>query len=128
MGSRAILMNRHFGQRRLIFQRKLSTGEIIDEDFFNLKISVLLPDWPARFQDERFKDYLTDLIHERLPAHIGNEIHWVDARWLKRFERNYRDWEKLKSGLKNPEAPSDNLKSAALKIYKLITDLKKVNK
>ena len=128
MGSHAILKNRHFGQRRLVFQRKLSTGEIIDEDFFNLKISVLLPDWPARFQDERFKDYLTDLIHERLPAHIGNEIHWVDAHWLKRFERNYHDWEKLKSGLKNPEAPSDNIKSAALKIYKLITDLKKVNK
>lgn len=128
MGSHAILKNRHFGQRRLIFQRKLSTGEIIDEDFFNLKISVLLPDWPARFQDERFKDYLINLFHERLPAHICNEIHWVDARWLKRFEKKYEAWEELKSGLKNSEPPSKELKSAALEVYKLITDLKKVNK
>lgn len=128
IGSRAILMNRHFGQKRLVFQRKLSTGEIINEDFFDLKISIILPDWPARFQDERFQDYLIDLFHERIPAHIGNEIHWVDAHWLKRFEKKYHEWEKLKSGLKNFEALSADLKTVALEVYKLITDLKKVNK
>ena len=125
MGSHAILKDKHFGQRRLIFQRKLSNGYIVNEDFFDLKISVILPDWPARFQDERFQDYLIDLIHERLPAHIGNEIHWFDALWLNRFERKYKTWQEQKSKLKNSEAPSSDLKAAALEVYKLITELKK---
>ena len=125
MGSHAILKDKHFGQRRLVFQRKLSNGYIVNEDFFDLKISVILPDWPARFQDERFQDYLIDLIQERLPAHIGNEIHWVDALWLNRFERKYKTWQEQKSKLKNSETPSSDLKIAALEVYKLITELKK---
>lgn len=128
MGSHAILKDKHFGQRRLVFQRKLSNGYIINEDFFDLKISVILPDWPARFQDERFQDYLIDLIHERLPAHIGNEIHWVDAHWLNRFEKKYKAWQEQKSKLNNSEALSADLKAAALEVYKLITDLKKMKK
>ncbi len=125
MGSHAILKDKHFGQRRLVFQRKLSNGYIINEDFFDLKISIILPDWPARFQDERFQDYMIDIIRERISAHIGNEIHWVDAHWLDRFEKKHQVWQVQKSNLKNSEAPSADLKTAALEVYKLITDLKK---
>ena len=115
-----------YGQRRLVFQRKLSSGEIIDEDFFNLNISVLLPDWPARFQDERFKDYLTELIRERLPAHIANEILWVDAKNMEDFEEKYNRWEKLKAASEDSEKPSEELKAAAFAIYQKINDLKKM--
>ncbi|HZL12351.1 MAG TPA: hypothetical protein VFC65_20390 [Prolixibacteraceae bacterium] len=110
-----------YGQRRLIFQRKLSNGDIIDEDFFNLMITVLLPDWPARFQTERFKDYVNDLIYERLPSHISNEIVWVDTLNMKRFEEKFYQWEQSKYTGK----PSGEVQAAALDVYHAIMDLRK---
>jgi hypothetical protein len=115
----------HYGQRRLVYQRRLPNGDIIDEDFFNLNISVLIPDWPARFQIERFKDYVTDLIHERIPAHIGNDILWLNAHEMKAFEEKYRLWEKLKSEAKITKSHTQKVKSSAYKVYQLLVELKR---
>jgi len=117
--------NKKFGQRRLVFQRKLSSGEIIEEDFFDLNISLVLPDWPARFQEERFKDYVTDVFYERMPAHLSNEILWINANEMKEFEEKYHTWEKLKAGLKNYDETSGGLKHAAFEVYQQIIKLKK---
>jgi len=115
----------HYGQRRLVFQRKLSNGEIIDEDFFNMMITVLLPDWPARFQTERIKDYVSDLIYERLPSHISNNILWIDAPKLKQFEEKYHLWQQLRLQSKITGIPSDEVRAAALEVYHTIMELKK---
>lgn len=110
--------NKNFGQRRLVFQRKLFSGEIISEDFFNLKVSLLLPDWPARFQEERFQEYLTGIFHERTPAHLCNEILWLNVNEMKDFEEKYHHWEKLKAAQQHFDEPSEDLKKAALEVYK----------
>ena len=114
----------NYGQRRLVFQRKLSNEEVIDEDFFNLNITVILPDWPARFQIERVKDYVTDLIYERLPSHISNEIIWVDALKMKKFETKYLHWRNLRLESKNTGKPSEKIHEAALDVYNTIAKLK----
>jgi hypothetical protein len=115
----------NYGQRRLVFQRRLPTGKIINEDFFNLNISILMPDWPVRFQSDRFKDYITDLIRERLPAHISNEIFWLNANEMRVFEHKYHEWQNLKSELKSSKAHSIKMKSAAFKVYQQIIEIKK---
>ncbi len=120
--------NRNFGQRRLVFQRKLFSGEIINEDFFDLNVSLLLPDWPARFQEERFQEYLTDVFYERIPAHLSNEILWLNVNEMKAFEEKYREWEKLKSGQKSIDEPSDSLKKAAFEVFTEILKLKQNRK
>jgi hypothetical protein len=117
--------DKYNGQKRLVFQRRLSNGKTIDEDFFNLNISVLMPDWPARFQVERFKDYVADLIKERIPAHIGNDILWINALEMKAFEDKYHIWEKLKSEVKNSKSHSQKVKTAAYKVYQMLMELKK---
>jgi len=119
--------SKNYGQRRLVFQRKADNGEIVDEDFFNLNISVLMPDWPARFQIERFKDYVTDLIHQRIPAHIGNNILWLNAHEMHAFEEKYHLWEELKSEINSSKAYSEKVKSAAFKVYQILMELKKSN-
>ena len=115
----------NYRQRRLIFQRKLSDGKVIDEDFFNLSVTVLLPDWPARFQIERFKDYVTELIHERTPSHISTEILWIDALKLKLFEKNYQKWEELRFKTDKSGTTANELRDAALKVYQSIQKLKR---
>ena len=114
----------HYGQRRLVYQRKLWNGEIVDEDFFNLMISVLLPDWPALFQIERYQHYITDLIHERVPSHIHTQIRWIDAPTLRIFEDRYYAWEALRAKTANDETLQNELRSAAWDVYKTIMELK----
>ncbi|MFA5330596.1 MAG: hypothetical protein WC384_22580 [Prolixibacteraceae bacterium] len=111
------------GQRQLIFRRKLKSSEIIDEDFFNLKISVVLPDWPARFQEDQFKDYLTNLIYERTPAHIRTEIIWVNVNEMKVFEEKYTAWENVKLNLENSYTSTESLKKAAFEVYQSLKEL-----
>jgi len=116
--------NRNFGQRRLVFQRKLFSGEIVNEDFFDLNVSLLLPDWPTRFQEERFRDYISDVFQERIPAHLSNEILWLNVNEMKAFEKIYHDWEELKAGQQNFDEPSDSLKKEAFAVYQEIVKLK----
>ncbi|HKJ40506.1 MAG TPA: hypothetical protein VKA27_00380 [Sunxiuqinia sp.] len=116
--------SKNYSQRRLVFQRKLPSGEIINEDFFDMNVSIVLPNWPARFQDERFNDYVYELINERIPAHIGNSILWIDLNKFNVFEEKYRVWEKVKSESGFDEEPSESLKSAAYELYRTINELK----
>jgi hypothetical protein len=117
-----------YRQRRLVFQRKLWNDEILDEDFFDMKISVLLPDWPARFQDEQFKSYLKDIILERIPTHISNDILWVNIKQLKAFEKRYFRWRDLKTKQNNIGEVTEELKEAAFEVYKSIKEIKAKNK
>ncbi len=83
------------GQRRLVFQRKLDQDNlIVNEDFFNLKITVILPNWSARFQDRRFLSYLKDVIRQRTPAHIQNDIVSLGVEKMYHFEKVYFAWRK----------------------------------
>ena len=118
------LNEKNYGQRRLVFQRKLTTGKVIGEDFFDMNISILLPNWPVRFQNEQFKDYLHDIILERIPSHIAQQIIWVDALKLKGFEDKYFAWEKLKSEQNSSGLISHDLKMAAFDVYRKIMEIK----
>lgn len=117
----------NYGQRRLIFQRKLATGEIIDEDFFDMNVTILLPDWPARFQDERFNSYLNDLIIERIPGHIGNQILWINKNQMEEFEKEYFAWEKLKVEYYHSGSVPKKLPDAAFKVYQKLMEIKTNN-
>jgi hypothetical protein len=103
---------------------------VIDEDFFDLKISILLPASPKRFQDDRFKAYVTELVRERSPAHITNNIFWLNEKDLNEFEAIYTAWEDKKSKTYQTEDvkskaydaknPSSDMKKAAFEVYRKI--------
>ena len=112
------------GQRRLIFDRKIPTkDEIVSEDFFNLKVSVMLPDWPAKFQDERFKDYFETVLRERAPAHIHCEIYWLSEVQMLQFENNYHAWKSIKSDNNKAEVFENGSFSATEALKKTAYDL-----
>ena len=132
-------------QRRLVFQRKvriravtdLSPDQlegfkiidkdfiVIDEDFFDLKISVVLPASPKRFMGPKFKGYVTDLIYERSPVHIANNLFWLSDKDMEEFEEAYNYWEKLKSKPKKPKERSPELEKAAFAVYRKIIQFKR---
>lgn len=116
-----------YGQKRLIFQRTLNDflqegkSVTIDEDFFNLSISIVLPKWPRKFQNLQFKSYLEDLIIERVPSHIRVNLLWINEEQMNDFTKVYHDWENRKASSPNG---SMTLKEASYRVYKEIQKLK----
>jgi hypothetical protein len=117
-----------YGQRRLIYQRKLNNFpnkgdvEIIDEDFFNLSISVVVQETSDRFKDKLFKHYLNELIKERVPSHIKVNILWINQKEMKKFQKIYLNWENLKA---DEIQTLEKFKVASYNVYKKILKFKK---
>ena len=133
--------------RKLVFQRRISSDKmnslldksdpendndreylnfdesgnaVIDEDFFNLRCTVLIPDWPARFQDERFKEYFVNLLHERTPVHMGCNVLSLDQKQMKEFESVYHPWEEVKRKADKLLEATGDLSSRSLNVYNKI--------
>lgn len=68
---------------------------MINEDFFRLKMSVVFPSWPARFQDKGFRDAVENLFQLNAPAHVKINFIWMGLSRMKRFEAWYSDWKRF---------------------------------
>lgn len=69
------------------------------KDPWSLQISVVLPDWPVRFQDEGFKNLLIQTIRKECPAHIRVYIHWVAKVKMETLENQYESWINASKGV-----------------------------
>lgn len=67
------------------------------------KISLVMPDWTARFNSSRFKEIFRQLVEELLPAQISCAFYWLDVSHMQYFENNYQDWCKALSADYSPE-------------------------
>ncbi|MFA0964172.1 hypothetical protein AB9P05_20350 [Roseivirga sp. BDSF3-8] len=72
-------------------QNSEEQGEI-PEEFFSYRISMIFPDWTARFADPEFRSLAEDVISQQQPANIGAQCYWVGAESMKEFETVYYSW------------------------------------
>ena len=80
----------------------VSLSPEITKDLYSSIISVILPDWPTRFQDPTFRHSLEEIIHRETPSHIFVNILWVDFPWHQHFQKLHDIWlEAFRSS--NPE-------------------------
>lgn len=78
--------------------------KMISEDYFNFRMSVLLPEWPARFQDDVFKEFVKDLFRVHTPVHLRLKFYWLNIQQMTVFEGLYGSWlTELKSNDENQE-------------------------
>lgn len=86
---------------------KRFNGSVIKEDYFNFRMAVVLPAWPARFQDDNFREFTEDLFRLNAPAHIRIDFYWLTIFEMKRFEKIYFEWlnslRKPENGIENNE-------------------------
>ncbi len=71
---------------------KVSDDFVIKEDYFDYRMSVVLPSWPARFQDGDFRAFVMGLFRINAPAHIRINFLWLNITEMKKFEKIYFDW------------------------------------
>lgn len=84
---------------------KRLNGSVIKEDYFNFRMAVVLPAWPARFQDDNFREFTEDLFRLNAPAHIRIDFYWLGIFDMKRFEKIYFEWLNF---LRKPVNGADN--------------------
>ncbi|MBN3582466.1 hypothetical protein JYB64_08700 [Algoriphagus aestuarii] len=103
-------------QKRVVLSRRLANEEIISEDFFDLKLSLVFPNWPARFQEKHFRFFMENLVKESVPIHSKVQVYWKNLLDIQEFESHYLEWKNLVK----KDGKDDKVKLAALNLYKLI--------
>jgi hypothetical protein len=88
----------------------------VDENFFSFQMSVILPSWPVRFQDDNFKTKFENIVYEQAPVHIAFQLYWLDLMEMADFEKTYYKWLGL---VANNEQTAEQMKQA----YELITKI-----
>jgi hypothetical protein len=107
-------------QRAVVMLRRLKDGKEVREDFFDLKASLILPDWPARFQESHFRYFLTSAVRDRVPAHMEVGVYWLDLMECRAFESAYKGWTELRAS--NPS--NSKLIASAYELYEVLARLK----
>ncbi|MEL6358745.1 MAG: hypothetical protein AAFQ01_02280, partial [Bacteroidota bacterium] len=62
------------------------------DDQYSFVVTVVLPDWPRRFQDVDFRRYVEQLFRREAPAHIYLRFCWQGKDSLQEFERAFQRW------------------------------------
>ena len=61
-------------------------------DLYSHRISILFPNWPARFQQVSFRQKVEAWIRDNGPIHIAFDILWLNYEQMKQFEYMYKHW------------------------------------
>ncbi|MGY0035696.1 hypothetical protein [Pedobacter sp. NJ-S-72] len=64
---------------------KQTHGQEIAEDFYNFRMTVIFPSWPARFQDDSFAKLARQLFMEECPAHMKISFCWLSLSKMTAF-------------------------------------------
>ena len=51
-----------------------------------------MPEWPARFQDENFKNFVQKIISEFSPIYQNLNVQYLSIDEMKNFEKIYFHW------------------------------------
>jgi hypothetical protein len=65
------------------------------DTFYSHRVSVLLPNWPLRFQGNEFKLYAEQMVQENCPAHLAVSCFWLSVHDEKAFDTIYSHWKSL---------------------------------
>jgi len=70
-------------------------GHPTQDPFYSHRVSVLLPSWPMRFQNNEFRIYAEQLLYENAPAHLAVDCLWLSLPEMREFEPLFREWKSL---------------------------------
>ncbi|HWZ21988.1 MAG TPA: hypothetical protein VNW06_05005, partial [Cytophagaceae bacterium] len=82
-----------------LYVRYFQNAEIISEDFFSFRSTIIFPDCTARFNNKEFRAVAESIIIENMPAHVSSTIRWLNFNDMQEYEKVYHLWmeEKLKN-------------------------------
>ena len=67
-----------------------------ETDFFGFRVSIVLPDWTARFNNKKFRSLCEETLCMNLPSHVYPHFIWLGLSEMSAFEELYKKWLALK--------------------------------
>ena len=103
----------------------LHNGECFCEiDPYTFRASVVLPYWPAHFDNMSFREYFETKIREEAPAHVMLKICWLNNDLMREFEVRYKQWiEALAAHAEDKVLNMDMFKTANDKMIEILGQL-----
>ncbi len=83
---------------------------------YSNKISIVCPNWPARFQNMEFISLFKSYVKKFLPLHISFQFFMLDLKSMSNFEKIYFNWLNLKS------TKSDDLDNYSIQLIQLLNN------
>ena len=86
-------------QRQSLYdiQQTNSTKQSNHDDFLYFgEFTILLPDWPLRFQNKSFLDLFVKLLEEATPKHHFFQVILCNPEKMEKFENLYFEWIQVK--------------------------------
>ena len=80
--------------------RHSSKDMIVPEHFFAFRISIILPNWSARFENKEFRSIAEETMKDQIPAYISPSFLWLSVNEIEEFEQLYFEWLNLKKNNK----------------------------
>lgn len=100
-------------KERTWYHSERFAGHDKGSDFYNHRLSVVLPTWPALFQERDFRRHFQMVFQQNIPAHLTADFHWLGLDDMRAFEKTYKDWLSLMQG--------NNHKKIHAKAYEIVT-------
>jgi hypothetical protein len=94
---------------------------MVNQDFYSLGISVIMPSWPSRFQNSDFRSLLCNIFCVNAPVHLDIDFYWLELSEMRDFEKVYFDWLEERNSL-HPLQPS--LDDKALQVVDYLQHIK----
>lgn len=64
----------------------------VPADFYDGQITVLCPNWTARFADKGFQQLVCESLQLNCPAHLSCQVLFISFERMHRFERLFKYW------------------------------------
>ncbi|HHG84347.1 MAG TPA: hypothetical protein ENJ82_06325 [Bacteroidetes bacterium] len=103
-------------------EQHIPKGALLSDDFYSLQLSVILPAWPVRFRNEKFRALFEQMVKLSVPAHTSISCFWVDLAEMKDFETVFMDWRAEKAKVRPHQPWLDELSWCLLVLLKYFAD------
>jgi hypothetical protein len=84
----------HLVEHTLLRPRRADSAQFRDtgDGFYPFQVSVVFPNWTARFHDPEFQKLAQETVSLNLPAHILPTFYWLGYVQMDDFEARFRNW------------------------------------
>lgn len=76
----------------------------VNDSFYSLSNSIVLPAWPLRFRNNDFRQLFRNLVMMNVPAHLEVNFFWLNLSDMRTFEELFFAWQEARANV-NPKQP-----------------------
>lgn len=103
-------------------EQHIPKGALLADDFYSLQLTAVLPAWPVRFRNDKFRALFEQMLKLSVPAHTDVECYWLDLAEMGDFEKVYMDWRVEKAKIRPRQPWLDELSWCLVILLKYFAD------